>query len=243
MKNANELHYLSSMISALSCYFVNGNTVDELRKNLNYNLPGEVHDSPEMLDNNIKIIMEHLGDGNTTTNINAVSDDYDKLSLDDESKNLLKSFNSILPNIIIKIGTDEQKLKEFLKGLIDYLNGNSCILSINDAKELEKFREIMKKCDFVVRDTTKYAQHPSSIDSLETFDVYTSQANEAWIQAENCKMFSTTGIYINPITKINELYNENNKMIDEISKLKSQLVEKEKEISDLKKKKPVVNNK
>ena len=259
-----DLSYMSPVITELAAYFRCGHSIKELQENLDYKSPEEIYSSPEMLMHDIDCISKHLrcssnttsnssvitatinnsgyvNCGNNTPNIFGVN--YDEIE-DDELVEYMKLIESNLINKITSISSsNQQEIKEFLKTLADFSKNFNSNLSDDDVEQLKKFREIMKKCDYVVRETTKNSPIPSSIDSLESFDVYTNQANEAWIQAENCKMFSATGMFINPITKINELYNENNKLTDEISKLKSQLADKEKEISDLKKKKPVVNNK
>ncbi len=260
MKNVKELNYMASTIASLSCYFVDGYSVDDLFEGYRNCSPSEIYGTDDMLKHNISIIMSHLSSNTpitdntydtssksgyincTSSNNNIFGINYDEIDdIDNESIEYLKSIESNFINKLssIDLSQNQEELKNFLKSLAEF----SKSLDSSDTEELNKFRSIMKKCDVVVRETTKNSPTPSSIDSLESFDVYTTQANEAWIQAENCKMFSATGMYINPITKVNELYNEKNKMTEEISKLKAQLAEKEKEISELKNKKPVNNNK
>lgn len=268
MKNVKELNYMASTIASLSCYFVDGYSVDDLLEGYRNCNPSEIYGTDDMLKHNISIIMSHLSSNTpitdntydissksgyincTSSNNNIFGIDYDEIGIDNESIEYLKSIESNFINKLssIDLSQNQEELKNFLKSLAEFSKSLDSMNS--DTEELNKFRSIMRKCDFVVRETTKNSPSPSSIDSLESFDVYTTQANEAWIHAENCKMFSATGLYIDPIVKINELYNENNKMTEKISQLKAQLAEKEKEIaekekkiSELKNKKPVNNNK
>ena len=257
MKNPKELNYFASSISSLACYFVDGYKVEELIEGYSNYSPSEIYGTVDMLKHNISIIMSHLSSNTpitdntydtnpksgyincTSSNNNIFGINYDEIDdIDNESIEYLKSIEANFINKLssIDLSQNQEELKNFLKSLAEFSKSFDSLNS--DTEELNKFRSIMKKCDVVVRETTKNSPTPSSIDSLESFDVYTTQANEAWIQAENCKMFSATGMFINPITKINELYNEKNKMIEEIKNLKTQLAEKEKEISELKKKKP-----
>lgn len=240
MKNPKELNYFASSISSLACYFVDGYKVEELIEGYSNYSPSEIYGTVDMMKNNIDTIISHLSNNTSgDTDLFEVNYDGDDDLITEYLTTIKTNFNTKC-NSIKTSSQPQDELKNFLKSIVEF--SKSFNNSLDDT-ELNKFRSIMKKCDLVVRETTKNSPTPSSIDSLESFDVYTTQANEAWIQAENCKMFSATGMFINPITKINELYNEKNKMTEEISKLKAQLAEKEKEISELKNKKPVNNNK
>ena len=211
-------------MSALSCYFNNGGTIDEMYNVVNTN-PDDVYGSEDILDSNIELINDHIKVNNKNDFANKFDFIIKNADLTEEQNKILKDDSINIDEMVSKI-LDADNFKN-VEDIITFISNFKEFAENPTVKSLNKeFRNIITECDIFVRSIDP----TSSINNVNDFKTFLEQAKQKWYEAfvsVNASQQQQNTIFQTASTRIATLEHE-------VNSLNSQIAEKNKIIKELK---------
>lgn len=223
-------------MSALSCYFNNGGTIDEMYNAVNTN-PDDVYGSEDILDSNIELINDHIKVNNKNDFANKFDFIIKNADLTEEQLKILKDVYSINIDEMVSKILDADNFKN-AEDIFTFISNCKEFVENPTVKSLNKeFRNIISECDIFVRSIDP----TSSINNVNDFKTFLEQAKQKWYEAfvsVNTSQQQQNAIFQTASTRIATLEHEVNSLnsqIDEKNKIIKELEDKINSLSSLQK--------